>query len=307
MNITNYLTSLQSFKTFGKLGTGTDFDGYISQMIAAISDRIEQYTRRKLRGRTYTEYHDGKGYTNVYTKQRPIISVTSLYDDLAHVWGTGTLIATANYIILQDKGIIQLYSGIFATGVQNLKLTYIAGYNEYQIIVNVNDSINFKESGSGSELTATLVAGEYIISDFITHIKAQMEDVGTKTYTVTYSYTTGKITIATSGVFLSLLWLTGANTAKSVGQLLGFDTSADSTESTSYTADNSSLGIPMDLELAANILMWRAWKESPYGNSRFDLKSKMVSGERAGTTTYVGGEMPPEVVSILSKYRRILF
>ena len=304
MNTTNYLTSLQSFKTFMNAGTKTTADEFINQQIPAISTRIEAYTRRKLRGRSYLEYHDGGGHSKISTNQRPIISVETLHDDTNHEWGDSSLIAAADYVIIQDSGIIQLYAGVFSRGIKNVQISYYAGYNEYQIITGINDSIDFKESGGGPELTATLAAGVYILSDLITHIKTKMEAIGSNTYTITYDYTTGKFNIA-GETFLSLLWSTGTNTSKSTGRLLGYNTSADDTAAITYLADNSSLGIPSDLELATNIILYRDFMASPYGNDRFDLKNKIITGERAGTTTYVGGDFPPEALSILNRYRRI--
>ena len=57
--------------------------------------------------------------------------------------------------------------------------------------------------------------------------------------TVTYSSSTGKFTIAKASGTLSLLWNTGANTANTIGDVLGFSTAADDTAALTYTADNA--------------------------------------------------------------------
>jgi len=64
------------------------------------------------------------------------------------------------------------------------------------------------------------------------------------TYTVTMnrtfnSNTENRITIATSGIFLSLLWATGPRAASAAATLLGFNVT-DRTGSTSYQGNNSS-------------------------------------------------------------------
>lgn len=59
------------------------------------------------------------------------------------------------------------------------------------------------------------------------------------TFTVTYSDSNGKFTIATNGTTLSLLWSSGANTANTIGDKIGFVTASDDTGSTSYLADNA--------------------------------------------------------------------
>jgi hypothetical protein len=61
----------------------------------------------------------------------------------------------------------------------------------------------------------------------------------TQTHSVTYSDSAGTFTIANStGALLSLLWNTGANTANTVGDKIGFSIAADDTGSTSYASDN---------------------------------------------------------------------
>lgn len=63
-----------------------------------------------------------------------------------------------------------------------------------------------------------------------------------QTPTVTYSNSTGKFTIKTTGTLLELQWNTGANTANTIGDKIGFSTAADDTGSaatTGYTSDNA--------------------------------------------------------------------
>lgn len=63
-----------------------------------------------------------------------------------------------------------------------------------------------------------------------------------QTPTVTYSDSTGKFTIKTTGTLLSLLWSSGTNTANTVGDKIGFLVAADDTGSaatTGYTSDNA--------------------------------------------------------------------
>lgn len=63
-----------------------------------------------------------------------------------------------------------------------------------------------------------------------------------ETHTVVYLDATGKFKITSTGAVLSLLWNTGANTANTVGDKLGFNTAADDTgvaAATGYTSDNA--------------------------------------------------------------------
>lgn len=69
-------------------------------------------------------------------------------------------------------------------------------------------------------------------------LQAALEDASLETMSVTYDNDAGKFTIASGSLVFSLLWNTGANTANTIGEELGFDVSADDTGAVTYTADN---------------------------------------------------------------------
>jgi hypothetical protein len=100
------------------------------------------------------------------------------------------------------------------------------------VVDATNDKIDFKESGGGPELTATLTSGTYTELTFAAEIKAQLEAIGAETYTVSRSSSNGKWTIS-GGAFLSLLFSTGTNAATSCRSLIGYG-SSDYTGSSSY-------------------------------------------------------------------------
>lgn len=103
------------------------------------------------------------------------------------------------------------------------------------IVDSSNNKINFKESGVGSELTATITSGTYSVSGLQTEIKTQMESTGAETYSVSYSETTGKWTVSHAGSYLDLLNSTGTDAANSLlVNSLGFS-STDKTGATTYT------------------------------------------------------------------------
>lgn len=65
-----------------------------------------------------------------------------------------------------------------------------------------------------------------------------------ETHTVTYSDTTGKFTIKSTGTVLSLLWNSGTNTANTIGDKIGFVTGSDDSgtaAATGYTSDNAQI------------------------------------------------------------------
>ena len=118
----------------------------------------------------------------------------------------------------------------------------------FAVSAGVNDKIDFTEDG-GAEVTATLTAGTYamgtssaVAGSLCALIKAQMEAVnGASTYTVTFSTTTGLVTITkSSGVFV-LLWATGTNAATAADTLLGF--AADTASAIAATAPTALVAV----------------------------------------------------------------
>ena len=106
----------------------------------------------------------------------------------------------------------------------------------YFVITAANQKINFKESGGGLQLTATIPAGTYASPALLAAaVSAAMGAAGDATYTASYSSLTGLWTIASDGAFLSILWLTGTDTASSIGVTLGYDVTADDTGALTYT------------------------------------------------------------------------
>lgn len=73
-------------------------------------------------------------------------------------------------------------------------------------------------------------------------LQAAMRAASTEDATVEYRDSDGKFKITSTGTVLSLLWNTGANTANTVGDKIGFSTAADDTGTaagTGYTSDNA--------------------------------------------------------------------
>lgn len=118
---------------------------------------------------------------------------------------------------------------------------FLYGYEVDQF----NSSIDFQAALAGPIFTATLTSGSYSATELLTAVKAAMEAADPlNTYTATIDRTISggtqnRITISTSGTFLSLLWQTGPRNFTSAYALLGFN-QVDNTGSITYTAQNSS-------------------------------------------------------------------
>lgn len=123
------LTSVSNVKSYLSINESTD-DTILTTLVSQAEKIILDYLGKNIESATYTEYHDGDGTDEVHLKQYPIISVTSLYDDVERVFNSTTLIAATNYIIYEDEGIIRLFNdeSSFAVGKRNIKVAYTAGY-----------------------------------------------------------------------------------------------------------------------------------------------------------------------------------
>jgi len=124
------------------------------------------------------------------------------------------------------------------------------------VIAASNCKIDFLEVEGGPELTATVTSGTYSPATLAAEIAAQMAAAGAKTYSCSFSTTTGKWSIATvDGDHLSLPWQTGTHSASSIGASLGFI--GDSAGALSYAAGKIALHteewITLDLGSAEEI------------------------------------------------------
>jgi hypothetical protein len=182
----------------------------------------------------------------------------------------------------------------------------------FTVTLNSNDTIDFTEDG-GLEVSATLTPGTYpmgassaVAGSLCKLVKDQMEAAGgAPTYTVTYSYTTKKMTITkNSGVFV-IKWATGTNTAKSAKTLLGF-TNADTASAIAATSDSTTGNFIMShafTRVASAALPTYSWWQKNginypqfagcmLNSLEFDIKAKefvVASADWAGLKYEAGG------------------
>lgn len=96
-------------------------------LINAVSTMIESYCDRTFASTEHTEYYDGNGDYVLITDHYPITEIDSIYDDAYWSWASSDLIDSDDYRIKDDNTIVSQVK--FATGVQNIKITYTAGYS----------------------------------------------------------------------------------------------------------------------------------------------------------------------------------
>lgn len=115
-------------------------------------------------------------------------------------------------------------------------MRYQSNETDGYVISASNNKLDFSESPGFAPLVATLSSGTYSADDLCAEIKLQMEAVGVRTYTVTFSPATKRFTIAADSGTFRLLVLTGANVLTSVFPLIGF-LGADKTGFITYDSD----------------------------------------------------------------------
>lgn len=116
-------------------------------------------------------------------------------------------------------------------------------------VTPLNSSIDFRRTSGGTILQATLTVGFYSLTDLLTEVKRAMQAADAlNQYTVTadrslFGGTQNRVTIATQGIYLDLLFASGPRAGSSAANLLGFF-QVDRTGGVSYMG-NLSCGIPL--------------------------------------------------------------
>lgn len=92
-------------------------DAELSTFITRASAVIEKKARRNWSGATFVEKHDG-GTADLVLFNSPVASVTSIDDN-------GSAVASGDYVLYQETGLIHLTSGAFAGGKGKVVVTYV--------------------------------------------------------------------------------------------------------------------------------------------------------------------------------------
>ena len=107
--------------------TGTTYDDVIDLLIPAASEAIERFCGRRFGQSSYTEYHDGGGKDALVLAQRPVASVSGVWDDVNRNFSDDFLLDADEYVVDTARGLVVLRNGAFSDGVRNVKVTYTAG------------------------------------------------------------------------------------------------------------------------------------------------------------------------------------
>lgn len=189
------LVSLAELKTWCGV-TGTDDDNLLSRLITQISRAILNILDRPaILPQLYTETHDGGNEVSILLRQWPVNSVTSCIIDGVAIPPSPPLVAGASAqpghvldpVAIAPPGVMQrlsLRGSLFTCGVQNITISYSAGYqvtNEIAVIpeappYNVQAQAPYGHWASDvgavysngvplTRITGPPAAGEYVVVD----------------------------------------------------------------------------------------------------------------------------------------------
>lgn len=129
--VSDALCNIDDVKSHYEMVSNSNTDDVLAELINTYTKLFcNECGRTSFKTATYTEYYDGNGDSILYTKHKPIISVTTLADDTDYEFGATTIFSSSNYRVIYENTAIQLIDDIFTQDIQNIKLVYSAGYSE---------------------------------------------------------------------------------------------------------------------------------------------------------------------------------
>lgn len=129
------IVDFKTAKGFLKITSPTeDEEVILKALVDEISEAVEDYCGRKFESATFTQDYNGSGTRNLMLRQFPIISVTTVTRTKADAADTQVVVASTEYNIHADAGILQMHpvnysdSAVWIKGDMNYEIVYVAGY-----------------------------------------------------------------------------------------------------------------------------------------------------------------------------------
>lgn len=124
------LASLDQVKSqLGIIQSEIKYNAKLNLYLTAASAWVESYCDRKFEAANYVETFSGNRCNYFSPDQWPIISVSELRISSSRDWESSSSLVSANeYNITADQVGITYYSGFLPKGVDNIRLSYRAGY-----------------------------------------------------------------------------------------------------------------------------------------------------------------------------------
>lgn len=156
------LTTLAAVKEFMGI-TNTSDDALINSLNTRVSAFVESFCNRTFLSATHIEFHDGRPdqAEQVLLDNFPVISITTVHDDLNHIYGADSLIPAASIIVHDDTGVLRRADGIFFTeGFKNIRIEYVAGFTATppdleQAVIEII-AVKVRNRGKGAEKSEKL-------------------------------------------------------------------------------------------------------------------------------------------------------
>lgn len=134
------LTSLAVAKSHLNISSGdTSQDARLELLINAAAQRMESMTDRALKSRSHVELRSGRRSNIITLRQWPITLVTQINVDSSSKFQSDTVIDPSDYAICDDENSVGLLNDYFATGYNNVRVSYVAGYNSMDHIGQLAD------------------------------------------------------------------------------------------------------------------------------------------------------------------------
>jgi hypothetical protein len=147
------ITDLQTIKRIGGISdTDTSDNDILFELQKAVEDRVQtQICGRMFEQATFTEILDGDGSNVIMLRNYPVVSITSINEDVSRAFDAATIIPATDYTFDAPAGIIKSDS-YFVKWAQSIKVIYVAGYTASQMPADLKIAV------------CKLIIAEYLMS-----------------------------------------------------------------------------------------------------------------------------------------------
>jgi hypothetical protein len=263
------LTDLATVKKYVP-NASTSSDNVLAMLVSSQSQGfLDLINRKNLESASYTETRSGLGSRFIQLENWPVTAVTSLQVDNTQYSASTSW--NARGFQFTTLGKVSLVSGCFPRGMQNVVISYTAGYAPIPVV---------------SELQTIPAATPFVIQPAFPNWRG---DVGVSFFGgAALTYVNGPP--AASQYFVTPL---GNNYA---GQYLFNATDAGKQVTLSYNY----AGIPFDIVQAVNEMVLLRYRQ----RDRMDVNSMSIGGT---VTSYAKEDYPKDVWRTIETYRRLFF
>ena len=300
--------------------SGEDNDAFLGRLADAVSERVRQYTGRRLTNASYTDDLNGTGLPDLALDNFPVYdngSNFSVYIDPDRAFAASSLLTRTGYFVDAGAGVIELLPGadysVFPRGRRNIRVVYAAGLSTFKVVSGGSDrlSVAIAGAGVGAATTLSLTPGDYDAADLAAHIQALMTANGTyaaDNFGISYNQVEQRFRLYADSVFTAA-WGSGADSYRQAAQLLGFNglTSqvAEAAAGGGYElySDVPVNGLPADILLACQKIVHHWYDESKRG-ANLEMHAEKDAGEFS--ITYVRKGLPKDAQEILDTYTGLI-